>query len=475
MSIFQSALERKLKNEIPRIKLIIFVAAAFLLIEVGLIGGWSSPYLVQLMDSDSSFVLAAEEGSWVASLMNFGRIFGSVVGALACQMLGSKMSNLLSIVPACICWVLMIFADAAIWLYAARTCGGVTVGMAFACFPLYLGEISSPKIRGALVAMAVIGAPVGNALVSLIGSLLNIRQSSIVFLIGSLLLILFFMWLPESPHHLIRTSKTQRARDSILWYDRECDVELEFVAIEKFVVSSNARTFRECLGEFRRPEMQRATFIILALFTFMQMSGLNNVIFYMATILSHAKVSIIDPSMCAFVIMCFGVVSAFVSVSLIDRLGRRWLLIGSSLTVAVAFICLEIHFTLIETGYNSGSLQWLPITSLTVAEIAICLGLVLVPSTVLSELFPANIKYIASCGANVVSGILGFLCSKTYQPLIDLMGERYVYWIYIIIELMAAPFALFIMPETKGKSLQQIQNDLMLKKSTDKPTETAQS
>lgn len=437
----------------------------FLLIEVGLIGGWTSPYLAKLTAGNSSLPLTPDEASWVASLMNFSRLFGGIAGAAGCQMVGSKMTTLLCVLPTAICWIFMIAAGSAEWLYVARLSGGASMGMAFACFPLYLGEISDPKTRGGLITMAMIGPPTGNALVSLIGSIFNVVQSSVAFLVGCVFLLVFFAWLPESPHHLAGKSDPRRARESIAWYQRGCDVDAEYAALEKFVAAANASTFRESLAEFRRPEIQRATFVVLALFAFMQMSGLNNIIFYMATILTHARVTMVDPSMCATIVMSFGIAAAVVSVNLMDRLGRRALLICSSVMFSISLTVLEVHFGLIESGFRP--VQWLPIAALVFTEIAIFLGLSPVPSTVLSELFPPSVKCIASCAASVTSAITAFVCTKTYQPLIDLMGERHVYWIYVAVVLLAIPFAIFVMPETKGKSLQQIQADIMSGKSVD--------
>lgn len=140
---------------------------------------------------------------------------------------------------------------------------------------------------------------------------------------------------------------------------------------------------------------------------------------------------------------------------------RRLLLIISSLGVSIAMACLGIHFHLLEHGIDVTDLQWLPLASIFLFDIAFFAGLMCVPSAVLSELFPTNVKCIAACIASLVGAIFAFIATKSYQPLIFLIGQSNVYFVHAALTILVVPYALLCMPETKGKTLQEIQDDLV--------------
>lgn len=95
------------------------------------------------------------EASWVVSLLNLGRLIGAVTGALSVNYLGSKTTILVTSLPMAVCWIFMIVANQVEWLYAARTIAGISLGMTYSSFSLYVGEIANPKIRGALVVLGI--------------------------------------------------------------------------------------------------------------------------------------------------------------------------------------------------------------------------------------------------------------------------------------------------------------------------------
>lgn len=174
------------------------------LVQLGISSGWSSPYLARLTAPDSPLPLTLSEASWVASLLNLGRFVGAFVGAVSVNFLGSKRTMLLTLVPISLCWALMIAASGAEWLYAARFCGGLGLGMTYSSFPLYLGEVALPSIRGSLVSLAACGGTFGVMVGNIIGSYLELRVSAGIYLAPCIALAALFLWLPESPHHLIK-------------------------------------------------------------------------------------------------------------------------------------------------------------------------------------------------------------------------------------------------------------------------------
>ncbi|XP_011305786.1 facilitated trehalose transporter Tret1 isoform X2 [Fopius arisanus] len=400
------------------------LAVTVSLLQIGCICTWSSPYIPKLTSKNSTLPMTLNEASWIASIMNVGRTLGAVFGGGSVYIFGSKTSLLITCLPTAACWILTALAQSIVWLFLGRVLAGIGMGMAFSCFPLYIGEIADPRIRGSLISAAMIGIPTGSLLTSIIGAHLDLETSSIIFLVLSLIAIVMFLCLPESPHHLMR-GDVQRVKAAIAWYDRGCDVDRVYSSLKTYVETSNSQGFLEKTREFKRVELRKALYIVLMLFMYMQMSGLTTIVFYMEMILRDAKSTIIDPSMTVIMVSAVTVIAIGISTYLIELLGRRGLLIVSSVGTAIGLAVLEIHFTFLDNGHDPIKLQALPIASLVIFQLSAFTGMMTVPSTVLSEIFPPAIKCVAACAASVVGALFAFITTKTFQPLVDVIGQKW--------------------------------------------------
>ncbi|KYN40469.1 Facilitated trehalose transporter Tret1-2 like protein [Trachymyrmex septentrionalis] len=436
------------------------IGVNLLQLQMGLISVWSSPYIAYLTSPKSHIPMTMDEASWVVSLLNLGRIIGAISGSVAVDYLGAKTTVFITSLPITFCWLFIIVANRVEWLYAARLLAGISLGKTYSCFSLYLGEIADPSIRGALVALAVSGLSIGNLMMSIMGAYLRMDVTATVCLVLCIILIIIFIWLPESPHHFVKIEQESKAQTSILWYHRDCDVESELQALKLFLEKNRSLRFTEVIKEFKIPYIWKAQILVSLLFMYLQICGLNNVLFYMETILRHTKVTVIKPSMIVIIVTATGIAGSMLCILLIDRFGRRILMIVSTLNVTISLICLGTQYQLLDAGYNPASLQALPICSVLLFQIAMYIGLVSIPNTVLSEIFPPHIKCVAGCFASIICAISSFISTSTYQPLINLITEKYLFYVYALLLVTAVPYTYFCMPETKGKSLQEIQEEL---------------
>ncbi|CAL1684501.1 unnamed protein product [Lasius platythorax] len=439
------------------------IGVTLLLMQIGMMMAWSSPYIAYLTSSKSHIPITMNEASWIVSLLNLGRLIGAISGSVAVNYLGTKTTILVTSLPMAFCWLFIIVADRAEWLYAARFLGGIGLGKTYSSFSLYLSEIADPTIRGALIVLAMSGLSVGNLIICIMGANLKMDISASVCLVLCFILMIIFIWLPESPHHFVKIKAEEKARASILWYHRECDVESELQSLKKFIETNNSSSFVDVLKEFKIPHIRKALVLVLVLIMYSQMCGINNVMFYMETILRRAGVTIIEPARIVIFVTVIGIVSSLLSMLLIDKFGRRILMITSSLTISISLICLGTGFQLLDADYNPADLQALPIFSVFFFQMSVFIGILSVPTTVLGEIFPSHVKCVAGCFSSIMAGLYAFISTSTYQPLVDLLTEKYLFYIYSLLLITAIPFTLFCMPETKGKSLQQIQEELMKK------------
>ncbi|XP_048513380.1 facilitated trehalose transporter Tret1-like [Athalia rosae] len=436
------------------------IASMLVVFTNGIMAGWTSPYIAKLTAVDSPLPITKFEASWIASMQNLGRLVGALPGALTVSYFGSKKTLLFGQLFLSISWICLIFADSATWLGVARTFSGISYGIAFTSFPIFLGEIASPSIRGKLIALTMTGRQCGSLLGKIVGAYKSTTVFGYISLIPTGICILIFSWLPESPYHLARQNKIQAAKDSIERYNPRVNPEAELECIRVFVNSSKSGTIRDKLRECMIPENRNAGMIVVVLFFFMHFSGLNSIGFYMESVFTDGGLTVIRPAEAVIITSSIGILSGFVSVFYADKCGRRIFLTASSFGVAVSLFALGTYYALFKEGSGPAGLQWLLLASIVMWESTVCTGVFSVPSMMLSELIAPNIKNIASFVSNVSIGLFSFLATITYQPMIDGVGEENVYWSNAALMVLAMIFALTMMPETKGKTLQEIQNIL---------------
>ncbi|KAJ8682459.1 hypothetical protein QAD02_018251 [Eretmocerus hayati] len=433
------------------------------MIQMGIMAGWASPTVERLKEPGSSVLLNKDQASWVASLLNLGRFFGGILGPVATHYLGSKRSILVTMFPIAIGWLIIMLTDTYVeWLYASRFISGLGVGMTFGSFPLYLGEVSLPQIRGALISLAIVGSPIGQVIASVCGVYLHISTAATAYFGLTILLIWLFFWLPESPYYYVRMKNPERAKKSIKWYRSGKGVEEEYQAIEKFVAQNSSTSFGEKLKALNEPSIRKATLQIVGLFVLMQLSGVNDIMFFMETILKQAQVNtLVSPAIFVIYVNVFCIFASIISIFLIDNCGRRILLMISSTGTSISMAALMYHFFSLDMSVTKAYLQWLPLAAIVLFMASYFVGLMPVPSTILSETLPANMKCIVSSIAMLIGSTFAFLTTKAYEPIVAVLGEAYLFMIFAAFSIVVIPYTLLSIRETKGKSLQEIQDDFM--------------
>ncbi|XP_058789148.1 facilitated trehalose transporter Tret1-like [Phymastichus coffea] len=287
------------------------------------------------------------------------------------------------------------------------------------------------------------------------------NMSAATFLIPCILLGALFFWLPNSPHWLVKIGDYESAKRSISWYQPGNDPDKELAIIKSMVGVSASEGFYQKMQKCRSEHVKRAIVLIVVLFTFMQLTGLNSVLFYMEIILARSKLKYIKPSLVVICVNASGMLASAISVCLIDKYGRKFLLILSCVGVTMSMSGLAANFHFVRMNLDISSLQLLPIFSVFLFVIAYFIGLMSIPSTILSEIFPSDIKCIAGCIASLVGAMWSFAATKSFQPLVDSIGEPSVFLLHGIFALILIPYVCLFMPETKGQSLQEIQDKLM--------------
>ncbi|XP_046471587.1 facilitated trehalose transporter Tret1-like [Neodiprion pinetum] len=439
------------------------LAAMTMMFVIGLTIGWASPYLAQFSSGESPFPASAVESSWIVLIYQLGRPLGAVLGFLCNQYFGSKTTMISTGCGLLVSWILMIAANSVTWIYVARFISGAGAELVGISFPLYLGEISSPNLRGTMIAMTTNGLTLGLLAGNTMGANVSMRIFSCISLVPTAVFTITFALLPQSPYHLMSRNKVMDAEKAILKYNPKADISVEVDSIKRFVASSNKATFFSRLREFNILRNKKSGLMIIALNFFAQSSGVNVFTAYSEIIVTRGMVTVISPATMVIITTGVGVLAGFSMMNFSDKFGRRKIWVSSSCGLFVSMAVLGAHFYLLTDGFDSRSLQWLPIFSMKLFAVCYNLGLLSIPHILVGELFVANIRGLAALISCLSAAIFGFVSIEMYQLLSDFVDEGYVYWIYAILMLVSTIFGMLVIPDTKRMTLIEIQNSMMKK------------
>jgi MFS family permease len=251
-----------------------------------------------------------------------------------------------------------------------------------------------------------------------------------------------------------------KATKAIQWLrGAEYDTKSEILELQDENQRQNSATV-DLKAALRRPASVKAIVIGVGLMFFTQMCGINVVIFYTTDIFNAAN-SGVQPEIATIIIGVTQVVTTFFATLLMDRVGRRVLLLISELVMAMCTILLGVYFFMADQDSASVvNLSWLPIVALSLFIVVFSLGFGPIPWLMMGELFATDIKSVAGPSATTFNWLLAFIVTNTFNNLRNTVGTGQTFWLFAGISLIGVLFVYFVVPETKGKSLADIQKML---------------
>ncbi|XP_037813161.1 facilitated trehalose transporter Tret1 isoform X2 [Lucilia sericata] len=426
----------------------------------GTLLGWTSPAQGELTTGKYGFPVDENAFSWIGSAMTLGAAFVCVPIGFLINLIGRKLTMLLLVLPFTLGWCLLIWAQNVEMMYTARFILGISGGAFCVTAPMYTGEIAHKDIRGTLGSFFQLMITAGILFVYAVGAGLDVFWMSIVCGILPLVFGAIFVFMPESPTYLVSKNNNESAVKSIQWlrgkdYDYRMEIE-ELKETERKIKETPVSIGSALM----RPVTIKALCISLGLMFFQQLSGINAVIFYSTDIFRDAETGI-DENLSTIVVGIMQVIATFISVMVVDKLGRRILLLASSSVMAISTIAMGVYFYMKENDRDSvANLGWLPVSSLCVFIIMFSIGFGPVPWLMMGELFASDIKGVAGSIAGTSNWVLAFIVTKTFVNLKDALGSGETFWLFAGITVVGGIFVFVFVPETKGKSLNEIQDEL---------------
>lgn len=421
--------------------------------------GWTSPTLPVLKNGTYKIKINSTEASWLVIMPLIGAIFGAITTGFIIDHLGRKRLILFSSLPFLASWLMIAFAENSIILFVARFIAGIFDGLSFTAVPMYLGEIAEPEIRGLLSSMCPVAIVFGLFLVNVLGNYLTIPETAFIAAAIPIILLLTFVWMPESPYFYLMKGRTEEARKSLVLLRGRPDVESELRRLEKAVQEQNCNTGK-FLDLFTCSSNRKAILIALGTRTVQQLTGINAIIYYCKSIFQESA-NFMSPGESAVILVTVQLVLSGVSSAVVDFFGRRPLLIFS-LSGTILSLLISGTYVYIKncTSIDTSSFDFVLLLALLAFIVIFSLGLQTVPLLLISEVFPTNVKAFALGLADVYFSIISSLVSKYFSDVSEAFGMHVPFYTFAVCCSLGLIFIIIYVPETKGHTLEDIQKYL---------------
>lgn len=402
------------------------------------------------------FYLSALQTELIVGAVLLGALIGAISSGRLTDRYGRKKLLILSALLFVIGTLLSALAANTNALVAGRLILGLAIGNSSFSAPLYLSEISQKEHRGFMVGLYQLAITVG-ILLSYIVNYHYAQHELWRYMLGfglipASLLLFFLTFLPESPRFLIKAGLVQQAKAVLSSIRPAHQVDSELYAIE-LTAKEEAKT----QSPFSKKPYRQILYTGMTLAAMQQLTGINTIIYYAPTILKLAHFQTSQAFLSTLLIGVVNVIVSIIVLPLIDSLGRRKLLLSGLIGMMVSLLLLGVSVKL--QAAHPGLRPVMAISMmLYITSFAYSLG----PITfvLISEIFPLSIRGQSMSIAISCNWLTNLIVAATFLSLVNWLGLTHTFYFYALTCLGAISFVYFYIPETKGVSLEQLENNL---------------
>jgi sugar porter (SP) family MFS transporter len=430
--------------------------------------GGAKPFYERFFEITSSANLQA----WAMSSALTGCILGALVSGIVSDKYGRKWPLLLSAFLFTVASIGTGSAGSYTLFVIFRIVGGIGIGLASALSPMYIAEVAPAHLRGRFVALNQLTIVIGILAAQLINLLIAedvpvIATDAFIsaswngqtgwrwmfyacaFPAGAFFLLTFF--LPESPRWLMKAGKPEKALPTLTRIGGTGYANEEMANIQKTLDDAAGKLDFKALSN---PAFRLVLIIGIVLAVFQQWCGINTVFNYAEEIFTAAGYGVSDTLFNIVITGSVNLIFTLVAMFTVDKWGRKKLMLFGSIGLAFTYI-------LLGSAYFLG-MKGIAVLSLVVIAIAIyAMSLAPIVWVILSEIFPNRIRGAAMALATFALWIACFILTYTFPLLNTTLGASGTFWVYAGICLTGFVFILMKLPETKGKSLEEIEGELV--------------
>ncbi|GAA0143757.1 hypothetical protein LIER_04365 [Lithospermum erythrorhizon] len=416
--------------------------------------GYSSPAQSGIVND---LGLSLADYSLFGSILTIGAMVGAITSGKIADSFGRRSAMGFSELFCLLGWIAIAFSKTAWLLDIGRLSIGYGIGTLSYAVPIYIAEITPKNVRGVFTALNQMMICFGVSVMYLVGTLISWRILALIGIVPGILQLLGLFFIPESPRWLAKTGS---------WTD--CETSLQRLRGENADISKEAaeiKEYTESLRDFPSSQMtdlfqrkyRQALLIGVGLMVLQQFGGVNGIAYYASSIFETAGFSGRIGSIAMVIVQ---VPTTVVGTFLTDRCGRRPLLVVSSAGTCLGSFLIGMSFLLQDLQ----QLQISPILALVGVLIftgSFSIGMGGIPWVIMSEIFPINVKGMAASLVIVVNWLGSWIVSYSFNFLLELSSKG-TFFLFASISALTIIFVAKLVPETKGRTLEEIQASMVL-------------
>lgn len=416
----------------------------------GSCAGYSSPTQSAIREDLN---LSIAEFSLFGSILTFGAMIGAITSGPIADYIGRKGAMRMSSGFCVAGWLAIFFAQGALALDIGRLATGYGMGVFSYVVPVFIAEIAPKDLRGALTTINQLMICCGVSVSFIIGTMMTWRTLALTGLIPCAILLFGLFIIPESPRWLAKIGHQKEFELALRKLrGKDADISEEAAEIKDYIETLEKLPKVNLFDLFQR-RYSSSLIVGVGLMVFQQFGGINGICFYTGSIFESSGF----PSDIGTIIYAIiQVPITALGAALIDRTGRKPLLLVSGTGLVIGCILTGISFYMKGHEMAIKAAPILAVTGILVYIGSFSVGMGAVPWVVMSEIYPINIKGAAGSLATLVNWFGAWACSYTFNFLMT-WNSFGTFVLYAAVNALSILFVIKIVPETKGRTLEQIQ------------------
>ncbi|XP_076030738.1 facilitated trehalose transporter Tret1-like isoform X2 [Oratosquilla oratoria] len=421
----------------------------------GTSSSWPTVIPKILNDTDVNFILTEQEVNWLISLEPVSSMLVPAMTGILMEVLGPRRLLSLTVMPTVVVWILMAYVPSKVVLFVGRVLIGIFSGSVSTTVSPFTTELTSPQVRGMLGSVRKVFGSAGNLYIYITAAFLPWQLATALNAAPLLLTAVLFFFVKESPYWLVRHGREDDAREALTFLrGPKVDVNVELEKIKMATEDQPLANIREQMNQMKLPSNYKPTLLSFVLYFVSVMGGQCIVLQYTVFLFQLTNIDL-DPFRCTIFIGIGGFLSTIASTFIVDLIDRRPLLIVSALvcTICLVLTSLTLSLSIIP--------NWLIIVFLVIYIVSLNLGPNLLTTIITSEIIPTPVR---SLGTSVSSNI--YMCSTmlvsvTFPFMVKGISLEFSLLVFAAFNLLLAIIVYRFVPETRGKSLIELQYAFM--------------
>ncbi|KAK4851193.1 hypothetical protein QYF36_013117 [Acer negundo] len=419
----------------------------------GCASGYSSPAESGIKE-DLGLSVAAY--SVFGSILTVGGMIGAIFSGRIADIFGRKGAMGLSVIFCTIGWLAIALTKDSLWLDLGRLSIGFGIGITSYVVPVYIAEIAPKDLRGVFTSINQLMIACGFSLFYLIGNVISWRALALIGVIPCLLQLTGLFFIPESPRWLVKIGREKEFENALQRLrGKNSDCSEEATDIRDHLETSQQHSEAGILDLFQR-KYANSLIIGVGLMLLQQFGGFTALAYYASAIFVEAGVS---SSVGSALVAIIQIPAVVLGVLLMDKAGRRPLLLISAVGLCFFYILIGLAFCLQAAHLLKELTPILVLIGFTGASAANSIGLTGIPWVIMSEIFPINVKASAGSLVTLVHWSCSWIVTYTFNFIMG-WSSAGTFFIFAGVYAAAVLFIAKMVPETKGKTLEEIQASL---------------